>query len=205
MKFSTPMIIAVLAALGIGALLGYSFRGGQAQTSTPAVTEEASVSGEQGSTEWKIQNAMSAAIPAISTDATILDWPQAEGAELAELRKGTNDWTCLPDYPGSPGNDPICTDKSGAQWFEAYMSQKEPALTQAGIAYMLQGGSDPSNTDPFAIEPAPGQDWLTAPAHLMIFPSGKLDAAVYGTDHTTGNPWIMWAGTPYEHLMIPVK
>ena len=85
------------------------------------------------------------------------------------------------------------------------MSQKEPALTQAGIAYMLQGGSDPSNTDPFAIEPAPGQDWLTAPAHLMIFPSGKLDAAVYGTDHTTGNPWIMWAGTPYEHLMIPVK
>jgi hypothetical protein len=28
---------------------------------------------------------------------------------------------------------------------------------------------------------------------------------VYSTDPTTGKPWIMWPGTPYEHLMVPVK
>jgi hypothetical protein len=39
----------------------------------------------------------------------------------------------------------------------------------------------------------------------MIFPAGKLDPNVYKTDPHQGGPWIMWAGTPYEHLMVPVK
>lgn len=41
--------------------------------------------------------------------------------------------------------------------------------------------------------------------HVMIFPAGKLDPKVYGTDPGSGGPWIMWAGTPYEHIMVPVK
>lgn len=85
------------------------------------------------------------------------------------------------------------------------MKQEDPALTQAGIAYMLQGGSDASNTDPFATEPAPGEEWMSAPAHVMMFPAGKLDPEVYGIDPNSGKPWIMYAGTAYEHLMIPVK
>ena len=47
---------------------------------------------------------------------------------------------------------------------------------------MLQGGSDASNTDPFATKPAEGEDWMNAPAHIMVFPVGKLDPAVYCTD-----------------------
>ena len=31
------------------------------------------------------------------------------------------------------------------------------------------------------------------------------DPSVYSSDANSGTPWIMWAGTPYEHLMIPVK
>jgi hypothetical protein len=26
------------------------------------------------------------------------------------LRKGTGEWTCVPDYPSTPGNDPMCLD-----------------------------------------------------------------------------------------------
>jgi hypothetical protein len=26
----------------------------------------------------------------------------------------------------------------------------------------------------------------------------------YPTDWKQGGPWIMWKGTPYEHLMIPL-
>jgi hypothetical protein len=33
----------------------------------------------------------------------------------------------------------------------------------------------------------------------------QLDPSVYSTDPNSGAPWIMWGGTPYEHLMIPVK
>jgi hypothetical protein len=70
---------------------------------------------------------------------------------------------------------------------------------------MLQGASDASNTDPFAKHPAAGEDWVNAPLHLMVFPTGELDPKVYGTDPNTGAPWIMFANTPYQHLMIPVK
>lgn len=209
MDYNSPKFLAIVAAVFVvGGLIGYSVKG--KYTSSPSLTQSTTpapleTSAESGTNEWKIQNALSAATEAISKDATVLDWPAQEGGQFTSLRQGTNAWTCVPDFPGSPGNDPICGDKQMMAWFDAYMNKKDPSLTQAGIAYMLQGGSDQSNTDPFATEPAPGQDWITAPAHIMIFPTGKLDPAVYGTDYTTGNPWIMWAGTPYEHLMIPVK
>lgn len=204
------MATAVIGALIVGGIVGYVLRGGKtsspsSQTSQNTTSEKSESGMQKGSKEWKIQNAMSAATDAVSKDATVMDWPEKEGAKLTELRKGANDWTCLPDYPGSPGNDPVCVDKAGLQWFEAYMSQKPPNLTQPGLAYMLQGASDASNTDPFATKPKEGEDWVTAPAHVMLFPAEKLDPKVYGTDYKKGTSWIMFAGTPFEHLMIPVK
>jgi hypothetical protein len=125
------------------------------------------VQGQPKTPEEKIQNTMSAAPSSIAKDATIMDWPAMdwpakEGDKLTALRKGTNAWTCLPDYPGSPGNDPMCLDKMWMVWLEAYMTKTEPKLTAPGIAYMLQGGSDASNTDPFATAPPAGAQWLTA-------------------------------------------
>jgi hypothetical protein len=38
---------------------------------------------------------------------------------------------------------------------------------------------------------------------MLVVPGG-LDPEVFTTDHTSGEPYIMWEGTPYEHLMIPV-
>lgn len=202
----------VILALILGGLVGYIVHGGVSPTPKSESPQSAmpdrqisQTANQPDSKEWKMQNAMSAAPDAIAKEATVLDWPEKEGSEMAILKKGTNEWTCLPDYPGSPGNDPICGDKSTMQWFTAYMSHKEPKLAQVGIGYMLQGGSDASNTDPFATKPAVGEDWVTAPAHVMMFPVGKLDSKNYGTDYKSGKSWIMYPGTPYEHLMIPVK
>ena len=196
----------VIAALIIGGIIGYSF-GGNKPVSKPATQEKAMVQPEvkKNSKEWKIQNAMSAATEVVSKKATVLDWPAKDGGDFVTLRKGTNDWTCLPDDPTTPGNDPACVDKTAMQWFQAYMTKSQPNIAQAGLAYMLQGGASASNTDPFATKPAKGESWMNAPAHIMIFPTGKLDPQVYGTDAMHGGPWIMWAGTPYEHLMVPVK
>ena len=33
----------------------------------------------------------------------------------------------------------------------------------------------------------------------------KLDANVFSSDPKSGKPYMMWGGTPYEHLMVPVK
>ena len=99
----------------------------------------------------------------------------------------------------------MCLDKNAMAWAEAWMGHKEPKLSGPGLGYMLRGGSSASNTDPFATKPAAGETWLNDPPHVMVFPTSKLDPAVYSTDPKSGKPWIMFPGTPYEHLMVPVK
>jgi hypothetical protein len=205
----TPVVII---ALVLGVVIGYAVKSLTAasnpQPSNPEPIAEAqsAPSAEPGSKEAKIQEALSAAPESVTKNAAVMDFPTGGSMDLVELRKGTNDWTCLPDLPTSPGKDPMCVDnKQGMLWMQAYMTKGTPSLTQNGIVYMLAGGSDASNTDPFAEKPTEGSDWITTGPHTMILPAGNLDENVYGTDPKKGGPWIMWSGTPYEHLMIPVK
>ena len=204
---------AVIVALIVGGIIGYvghnlssSSQNAQSQQQQAmSETKSPSTLAQPGSKEAKIQDALNAAPESLAKNASVMDFPEKEGGDLVELQKGSNDWTCFPDYPLSPGKDPMCVDKQGMLWMQAYITQKSPDLTQAGLAYMLQGGSDASNTDPFAQKPTAGDDWITTPSHTMVFPVGKLDQTVYSKDPKNGGPWIMWAGTPYEHLMVPVK
>lgn len=152
----------------------------------------------------KIENAMSAAPSAVSANATILDNELDDDGQFVVLRAGSNDWYCFPDGPGTPGNDPSCNDQTWLDWTYAFYAGEEPNVTVLGLAYMLAGGSTASNTDPFATEPAAGEEWLVEPPHLMLLLPGELDATVFSTDHHTGEPWVMWAGTPYEHILMPV-
>jgi hypothetical protein len=152
----------------------------------------------------KIANAMSAAPSAVSEHATILDNAFDDDGKFVVLRDGSTGWYCFPDIPSSPGNDPQCMDQTWLDWNYAFYAGEAPDVTVPGLEYMLQGGSDPSNTDPFATEPAAGEDWVASPPHVMLLLPDKLDPTVFSTDHHSGGPYIMWAGTPYEHIMMPV-
>jgi hypothetical protein len=152
----------------------------------------------------KIANAMSAAPASLANDATILDNALDAEGKFVVLRAGRNGWFCLPDALGTPGPDPWCFDQTWLDWAYAFMAKKAPHTTVVGLAYMLQGGSDASNTDPFATAPAAGNEWMASPPHVMLLLPGKIDRSVFTTDYQTGGPWIMWAGTPYEHIMMPV-
>lgn len=208
-KITSTVIIALVIGIVIGYLVRTMIAPANPQPQTPesmTETQNSPTSAEPGSKEAKIQEAMSAAPESISNNATIMDFPSGENMDLVELRKGTNDWTCLPDYPASPGKDPMCVDnKQGMLWMQAYMTKGTPVLSQNGIVYMLAGGSDASNTDPYAEKPTEGEDWITTGPHTMLLPAGDLGESVYGTDPKKGGPWIMWSGTPYEHLMVPVE
>ena len=152
----------------------------------------------------KIENAMSAGPSSISAKATILDNAFDDAGKFIVLREGSNGWFCFPDIPSSPGNDPQCMDQTWLDWNYAFYAGEAPNVTVPGLEYMLQGGSDPSNTDPLATEPAPGEEWVSSPRHIMIVLPGELDQTVFSTDHHSGAPYIMWAGTPYEHIIMPV-
>jgi hypothetical protein len=151
-----------------------------------------------------IDNAMSAAPLAVAQDATIIDWNADEDGNLIVLREGTNEWVCFPARPVTPGNDPMCLDEMWMIWLDAFFSGTEPNITGLGLAYMLQGGIDPSNTDPSATEPAEGEEWHSAPPHVMLIFPEAIDTDLFTTDPHSGGPYIMWAGTPYEHIMMPV-
>jgi hypothetical protein len=152
----------------------------------------------------KIENAMSAGPAALAENATILDNERDDAGKFVVLREGSNGWYCQPDLLSTPGNDPVCFDQTWLDWTYALVAQQEPTVTVAGLAYMLRGGSDASNTDPFATEPTAGEEWIASPPHVMLLLPGDLDQTVFSTDPHSGGPWIMWAGTPYEHIMMPV-
>jgi hypothetical protein len=152
-----------------------------------------------------IKNAMSAAPKAVAKDATIVAFD--DKMQLRTLRKGKNNFTCMPDNPKSPGNDPMCLDEGGMQWAKAWMSKTKPPAGVVGFGYMLKGGSDASNTDPHAEGPAPGAKWVDTGPHVMIFNVGDAAKAYprQGSNPNTEEPYVMWPGSPWEHLMLPVK
>jgi len=152
-----------------------------------------------------ISSAMSAAPPTVGKSATIV----AMGADgtMRTLREGTNGFTCMPDNPATPGPDPMCMDKNGLDWAMAWVSQTEPAAGRVGFMYMLAGGTDASNTDPYATKPAAGNHWIETGPHVMIV---GADASFYdlypkSVDPDTSQPYVMWADTPYVHLMAPAR
>jgi hypothetical protein len=156
--------------------------------------------------EGKIANARSAAPDSISRNATVMDWAATEGGKMRQLAAGTNGWTCYPSSPnpkGAVGEDPMCLDPVFQKWAEAWMTKKDPHITAVGFGYMLQGDRGASNTDPFATESTPTNNWVTAGPHVMVVAPGATIAAVSAKPGPT--PWIMWKGTAYAHVMMPVK
>ena len=169
-----------------------------------AVAAEKAAKGTPGDAQL-IASAMRAAPAGIAKGATIVAI-NADGT-MRTLRKGTNDYTCMPDNPQTPGPDPMCMDRNALEWAHAWMSHKPPPAGKLGVMYMLAGGTDASNTDPYATKPEAGNHWIKTGPHFMVV---GADAAFYdaypkGADPDTSAPYVMWAGTPYQHLMAPVK
>ena len=150
------------------------------------------------STAEMIRSATSAGPRSISDNATVM--AADDSGKMVKLRAGTNGWTCIPDEPSTPGLDPMCIDRSGMEWVSALIGKKpKPGNTAPGLIYMLQGGSDISATNPFATTT---DHYVSSPAHFMImWPYDAKTTGFATTPKKTGS-WIMWAGTPYAHLMV---
>lgn len=151
----------------------------------------------------KIANARSAAPSAISANATVYDYPAKEGEAPVLLAKGTNGYNCFPDMPETKGNDPVCADEPWMQWMQSYMSHKSPSVSRVGIAYMTaDGGSWVSNNDPFSMTESATNQWSYHPPHVMLVVPDLNSLAGMSTDPKNGGPYVMWAGTPYAHIMV---
>lgn len=152
-----------------------------------------------------IKSAMTAAPAKVSQHATIV--AMDAGGKMRTVRKGTNGFTCMADNSETPGPDPMCMDKNAMEWVHAWLGKKAPSDGKVGFMYMLSGGTDASNTDPYANAPSSANHWVKTGPHVMIV---GADPSFYDTypkdaDPDTSVPYVMWPGTPYQHLMVPVK
>lgn len=150
-----------------------------------------------------VQSAESAAPASIAHAASIMTM-DASG-KATTLRQGSNGWTCIPDSPATPGPDPMCADANAMKWADAWIHHKPPPAGSVGVMYMLEGGTDASNTDPYATKPTAENDWIKTGPHVMVVGSKDVLAGYpSGAKPDTSAPYVMWAGTPYAHLMVPI-
>ncbi len=144
-----------------------------------------------------LADALSAAWPGMVENAKVVDW---EGNVLQE---GSNGYTCLPTAPSLVGTAPMCMDSEWMKWADAWQNKKEYAPETLGVSYMLAGDEGASNIDPYAEGPTDDNEWIDEGAHMMILaPAGLLEA--FPTDPQNGGPYVMWKGSPYAHLMVPI-
>jgi hypothetical protein len=180
--------------------------------------------------KWKseaIADALLAAPPSVTDDATIYGWT-ADG-ELILVHYGTGPYTCVSSgafslrvgKPPLPYPDPMCMDQNAWAFLKAVWSEKdplkpeEPYPTAPGLVWMLAGmsvdkgavavGASETSVVKTAAAGAGGDMFQMTP-HVMIMPVPfNKEVAELGTRYDLDNPlspWIMAAGTPYEHLMV---
>jgi hypothetical protein len=161
--------------------------------------------GAQSSDDKLIASAMTAAPAAIAKGATVV--VMEAGGKMRTVKPGTGGFTCMPDNPVTPGPDPMCMDKNALDWVHAWVGHTPPAAGKTGLIYMLAGGTDASNTDPYAAKPESGNNWIETGPHIMIVGADPsfYDSYPRNPKPDTSQPYVMWAATAYQHLMAPVK
>jgi hypothetical protein len=141
--------------------------------------------------------ALSAAPPAVAKEAGVVR--VEKGGTMRTLRVGKNGFTCM-----IMGTDRMCNDANSMEFIHAMMTHTPPP-DKVGISYMLAGDEGASNTDPYATGKTADNHWIVTGPHIMVFgPPSKTLGYSRAKDPDSSKPYMMWAGTPYEHAMIPV-
>ena len=69
---------------------------------------------------------------------------------------------------------------------------------------MLAGDEGASNIDPYAEGETADNQWIVEGPHIMIIVPDPALLDSLPTDPSIGGPYVMWKGTPYVHIMVPI-
>lgn len=150
-------------------------------------------------TDMMIKDALSAAPTSLRDKATVMDW------DNNVLQKGSSDFVCYPTPPQLKGTAPMCLDGPWQKWAGAWMNKQDLQITQVGVSYMLAGDEGASNIDPYAEGETADNQWVKEGPHIMVIVPDPAMLEGLPTDPFNGGPYVMWKGTPYAHIMIPVN
>lgn len=167
-----------------------------------ASTDEMEMSGGEAAESELREDALSATYPSHAENATVVAW----NGDV--LKEGDNGFVCMPTPPmfaerGAAA--PMCLDDVWMKWADAWQNKQPFSTDRLGIAYMLAGDGGASNVDPYATQNTGDNEWIVEGAHLMLLVPDSAMLADIPTDPDSGGPYVMWRGTEYEHVMVPVK
>ena len=145
-----------------------------------------------------IAKALTAAPPGVAKGAGVARIDM--DGNVQTVRESKNGFTCLVML-----NAIMCADANSMAFFGAAMKKQSPP-DKLGLTYMLRGDQGASNTDPSATKKTADNHWVVTGPHLMIVGAGVKDLGLPDSpDADPSKPYLMWAGTPYAHAMIPVR
>ena len=145
-----------------------------------------------------IESALSAAPPMVAETATVKD------SKGNVLREGSGAYTCFPRE--GAGQSPLCVDEVWAGWLDAFVNKKPFTASKVGVSYMLAGDAPDagvSNIAPNEKEPTADNQWIVEGPHLMIIVPDPAQLEAFPAEPGIGDPYVMWKGTPYAHIMVP--
>ena len=141
--------------------------------------------------------ALSAAPRSIAKEAGVVRM-EADG-QMKTLRESKNGFTCM-----VIATDKMCNDANSMEFFGAMLKGATPT-DKVGISYMLAGDQGASNTDPKATKKTADNHWVVTGPHIMVTGTASKSLGYPETaDADPSKPYMMWAGTPYEHAMVPI-
>jgi len=147
----------------------------------------------------KIADALRAGPAFITKDATVLDWPSATGGEYRLLRRGSNEWTCLPAIPGYPHDEPGCFDPIFLRWMQDSLAGRTPHIDRIGISYMYLGAWKSAR------DGSSGHEFHVGP-HLMVVSPNQDKFQGFNRDSTNGMPYVTHLPNRTElFLVMPVR
>jgi hypothetical protein len=149
----------------------------------------------------KIADAMRAGPAFITKDATVLDWPLKPGGEYLVLRKGSNEWTCLPGRPGSSHDEPGCFDQVFLLFIKDSIAGRTPNVQSVGISYMYGGFWVPNKSHVMGT----GDEFHVGP-HIMIIGLDQKVMQTLNHDGSNGEAYVNHLqGRTELYLVIPIR
>jgi hypothetical protein len=149
----------------------------------------------------KIASAQQAGPQFVTRNATVLDYPTSPSGEFRVLRAGSNEWTCIPGFPGAAHAEPGCFDQVFLQFIKDTTAGRTPSVQSVGISYMYGGKWVPNKSHAMGS----GNEFHVGP-HIMIIGLDPKTMQALNQDGSNGEPYVNHLpGHPELFLVIPIR
>ena len=167
------------------------------------------------STDQQIAAAVSAAPQPMQGEATVLGY--SDQMELVTLREGSNDMTCLADYPGDDRFHVACYHNDLEPFMKRGRELKSEGRAMNEVREIrqdeIEDGTLPMPEKPMSLYSLTGSadawDYETGtlqsarPLYVVYVPYATVESTgIAPSPASEGAPWLMDPGKPWAHIMV---